>query len=231
MPAWRLAVVIPARNEQQLIGRCLESVQLAVASSRALPRPTPVDVVVVADTCTDDTAAIARGFAGVTVIETAVANVGAARRIGVAAVLAASAARTDRLWIASTDADSVVPPHWLVEQARIARRGAELMLGTVTPEFADLSAGQQRAWSARRTVGEVHGANLGIRADRYLSVGGFAALAEHEDVDLVARCIAAGVKPVATDVCDVTTSGRQVGRTPGGYARFLRTDLLADPTL
>ena len=230
MPGWRLAVVIPARNEQQLIGRCLESVQLAAASSRAQPRPTPVDVVVVADSCSDDTAAIARGFAGVTVIETAVANVGAARRIGVAAVLAASAARTDRLWIASTDADSVVPPHWLAEQARIARRGAELMLGTVTPESADLSAEQQEAWSARRTVGEVHGANLGIRADRYLSVGGFAALAEHEDVDLVARCIAAGVRPVATDGCDVITSGRQVGRTPGGYARYLRADLLTDPT-
>ena len=227
---WRLAVVIPARNEQQLIGRCLDSVAVAAASSRALPRRTRVDVVVVADSCTDGTAAIARSFAGVTVIETAVASVGAARRIGVAAVLAASAGRTDRLWIASTDADSVVPAHWLTAQTRLARRGAELMLGTVTPEFSDLSTEQQRAWRARRTVGEVHGANLGIRADRYVSVGGYAPLAEHEDVDLVARCVAAGVPPVATDDCDVTTSGRQVGRTPGGYARFLRTDLLADPT-
>jgi hypothetical protein len=159
-----------------------------------------------------------------------VASVGAARRIGVAAALAASAARSDRLWIANTDADSIVPAHWLTGQAAIARRGPELMLGTVTPEFADLSAEQQDAWRARRTVGEVHGANLGIRADRYLAVGGFAPLAEHEDVDLVARCVAAGVAPLATDSCDVTTSGRQVGRTPGGYARFLRTDLLADPT-
>jgi glycosyltransferase involved in cell wall biosynthesis len=230
MTRWRMAVVIPARNEQQLIGRCLESVAVAAARSRALPRRTPVDVVVVADSCTDDTAAIARSVAGVTVIETAVASVGAARRIGVAAALAASAARSDRLWIANTDADSIVPAHWLTGQAAIARRGPELMLGTVTPEFADLSAEQQDAWRARRTVGEVHGANLGIRADRYLAVGGFAPLAEHEDVDLVARCVAAGVAPLATDSCDVTTSGRQVGRTPGGYARFLRTDLLADPT-
>jgi len=227
---WRIAVVIPARNEQQLIGRCLESVAVAAASSRALPRRTSVDVVVVADSCTDDTAAIARSVAGVTVIETAVASVGAARRIGVAAALAASAGPAERLWIASTDADSVVPAHWLAAQTRLARRGAELMLGTVTPEMADLSPEQQRAWRGRHTVGEVHGANLGIRADRYLAVGGYAPLAEHEDVDLVARCIAAGVTPVATDECDVTTSGRQVGRTPGGYARFLRTDLLADPT-
>jgi len=226
----RIAVVIPARNEQQLIARCLESVAVAAASSRALPRRTPIDVVVVADSCTDDTAEIARGFAGVTVIETAVASVGAARRIGVAAALAASADRGDRVWIANTDADSVVPAHWLRCQARLARRGAELMLGTVTPEFADLNAEQQDAWRARRTIGEVHGANLGIRADRYLAVGGYAPLAEHEDVDLVARCVAAGVRPVATDACDVTTSGRQVGRTPGGYARFLRTDLLSDPT-
>jgi len=229
MPGWRLAVVVPARNEQQLLARCLESVAVAAAASRALPRRTPVDVVVVADSCTDDTAAIARSFAGVTVIETAVASVGAARRIGVDAVLASSAARFDRLWIASTDADSVVPANWLVEQAAIARRGAELVLGTVTPDFADLSPEQQRAWRGRRTVGEVHGANLGIRADSYLAAGGFAPIAEHEDVDLVARCVAAGVSLLATDACDVGTSGRQHGRTPGGYARFLRSDLLADP--
>jgi hypothetical protein len=36
---------------------------------------------------------------------------------------------------------------------------------------------------------------------------------------------------VATARCEVTTSGRPVGRTPGGYARYLTTELLADPAL
>jgi glycosyltransferase involved in cell wall biosynthesis len=231
---WSLAVVIPARNEELLIARCLESVLVAAAAARALPRRIPVDVVVVADSCTDATAEIARGFAGVTVLETGAANVGAARRLGVEAALAASAYPLDRLWLANTDADSVVPQHWLTEQARLARRGTELMLGTVQPEFADLTPEQRLAWAARHTPettpGEVHGANLGLRADRYSVVGGFAPLAEHEDVDLVARCVAAGVVPLATRRCEVVTSGRQVGRTPGGYARYLSADLLTDPT-
>jgi hypothetical protein len=74
--------------------------------------------------------------------------------------------------------------------------------------------------------GHVHGANLGVRASVYRSAGGFADLAEHEDIDLVARCRALGATTVASARADVLTSGRQVGRTPGGYAGYLRTSLV-----
>ena len=52
----------------------------------------------------------------------------------------------------------------------------------------------------------------------------------HDEEALVGRCLAGlaaapGVVVVASDVVDVLTSGRAVGRAPGGYARYLREDL------
>ena len=76
------------------------------------------------------------------------------------------------------------------------------------------------AWRATRVPGRpnghVHGANLGVRADAYLRAGGFPDRPAHEDVDLVAALVASGARVVATDACDVLTSGRLVGRAPGG---------------
>jgi glycosyltransferase involved in cell wall biosynthesis len=228
-----IVVVIPARDEGELIGRCLESVLAAEAAIRSRRNAPRVSIVVVADRCTDDTADVARGFEGVTVIEIDAANVGAARATGVLLALESSGLLPDRVWIASTDADSRVPRAWLTEQARLARAGADVVLGTVSPDLDDLDIAQARAWSAAHgrgaSVGEVHGANLGVRADVYLAAGGFAPLAEHEDIDFVERCSAFGAAIVATGGCEVTTSGRQVGRTPGGFARYLRDDLMTNP--
>jgi len=103
-------------------------------------------------------------------------------------------------------------------------------VGTVRPEFTDLSAVQLRAWIATHPVGppngHVHGANLGIRASAYLEVGGFRPLVEHEDVDLVERLRASGKTITPANSSEVLTSGRSFGRTPGGYARYLRSDLV-----
>jgi cellulose synthase/poly-beta-1,6-N-acetylglucosamine synthase-like glycosyltransferase len=56
----RLAVVIPAHNEEAGIAQCLRTLLHAGAEPR--------DLVVIADNCTDDTAGVARNF-GVTVLE------------------------------------------------------------------------------------------------------------------------------------------------------------------
>ena len=45
--------------------------------------------------------------------------------------------------------------------------------------------------------------------------------------DAVARARAAGAVVVASEAGEVLTSGRQVGRTRGGYAGYLANDLLA----
>lgn len=213
----RTLIVIPARNEAPLIGRCLESIQRA--------RVPDCRVIVVADSCTDDTVELARGFAGVEVIELDVANVGEARRVGIDHGL------RDTDWIATTDADSMVPANWLEDQLRLAELGSDVVVGTVRPDAADLTPAQLRAWSARhnpaRPNGHVHGANLGIRASAYVEAGGFRPLAEHEDVDLIERLRALEKTITPANSSEVLTSGRSFGRTPGGYARYLRSDLVS----
>ena len=218
-----VAVVIPARNEEALIGRCLSSILDAATSNTT--------ITVVADACTDATVAIARGFVGVTVIEVAGATVGLARAAGVKSALDGRG-HPGGIWLANTDADSVVPANWITEQVRLANRGADVLIGTVSPEFNDLSNRQIEAWKARHDPevanGHVHGANLGLRASTYLDSGGFAPIGEHEDVDLVVRCATRGARVEASNLFDVTTSGRSIGRTAGGYARYLTTELIAD---
>ncbi|MCR1982752.1 glycosyltransferase [Cellulosimicrobium cellulans] len=230
----RVVVVVPARDEEELLPRCLAALGRATA---AVARDRPgvrVAVVVVLDGCTDGSARVARA-AGVRVVEVAHGNVGRARRAGVRAGVAALGVRRDRAdartWLACTDADSAVPEHWLTRQLDLADAGADVVVGTVRPELAALSPDRARAWLATHRPGHanghVHGANLGVRLTAHDAAGGFAPVAEHEDVGLVERARAAGARIVADASAEVLTSARLVGRTPGGYARHLREDLLA----
>ncbi|MFF3064972.1 glycosyltransferase [Oerskovia sp. NPDC057915] len=199
----RLAVVVPVNDEEELLPRCLAALDVAVARVRGERPAVRVEVVIVLDGCTDGSAALARP-SSFTVLETGYRRVGAARAAGVeTATPLLGRVRPSRLWIASTDADSQVPPHWLTHQVATAEAGADLVIGTVRPDFADLSAAQRTAWvvthPAGHVNGHVHGANLGVRGDLYLAAGGFPRVAEHEDVDLVARARGAGARIVASD--------------------------------
>lgn len=211
-----VGVVIPARNEQELIARCLDSVMDARARAGV-----PVTVVVVADACTDETAEVAERYSDVMVLRITDGSVGAARILG-------SGVALDRgcTWLAHTDADSVVPANWITEQLMLADAGYDVVIGTVQPDFADLSTAHVEQWLAThergRPNGHVHGANLGVRAATFVAAGGFARLDEHEDNELVARLVAAQAAIIATDTCEVLTSGRLLGRTAGGYAGHLR---------
>lgn len=228
----RLAVVVPVKDEEELLPRCLDALAVAVETVRSERPSLRVVVVVVLDDCTDSSARIA-GASPFTCIEVRHRRVGAARAAGVvAATDLLGADRPDRLWIACTDADSAVPAHWLTYQLALAEAGADLVVGTVRPDFDDLSPARRAAWVATHPVGQanghVHGANLGVRGDVYRAAGGFGDLAEHEDVDLVAQARDAGARVVASDGGRVLTSGRLTGRTPGGYARHLREDLVRE---
>jgi glycosyltransferase involved in cell wall biosynthesis len=74
------SVVIAAHNEAAVIGRCLDAL-------RAPPSAPPLDITVVANGCTDGTAAVARARPGVRVIELAVASKAAALNAGDAAAV------------------------------------------------------------------------------------------------------------------------------------------------
>ncbi|MFJ4159936.1 glycosyltransferase [Microbacterium testaceum] len=219
-----LAVVIPAHDEEALIGRCLASVTCAVSLARESEPDLDIAVVIVLDACSDTTAAQVRRWP-VEAVEIAARRVGTARRIGVAHALSRLPAGADDTWIAMTDADTVVPPNWITHQLDLADAGVDLVLGTVRPDFADLSARHVAYWRAThhrgRPPGNVHGANLGVRASTYARAGGIPDLVEHEDVALVRAARALRARERASDVHEVETSGRFTGRTPAGYASFL----------
>jgi glycosyltransferase involved in cell wall biosynthesis len=217
-----VGVVVPAHDEEELLPRALTA--LAVATGAARRRGLTIEVLVVADDCRDATVEVARVH-GAEVLTVRERNVGRARAAGFAALIERRGQlRPDRLWLASTDADSRVPPHWITHQVDLADAGADLVLGTVDvddwsghPEHVALT--WRAGYDPRDGHRHVHGANVGARADAYLSVGGFAELDCGEDVALATalrhrRVVRSGAVPVLT-------SGRTRPRAAGGFGDHL----------
>lgn len=218
-----VGVVIPARNEQELLPACLRSV--AGAAGRL---EIPTRIVVALDRCTDRSAAIVAEFRAtgcpVRSVPVSRPGVGAARAAGMQELLAG--AEPESLWLATTDADSVVPRHWLTAQLQHAEHGADVVVGTVhvedwtghPPNVPSRYLAGYRAVPGHR---HVHGANLGLRANHYLAVGGFPELDCDEDVALVDRLKALGSVLVWAADAPVTTSARTAARAPHGFATHL----------
>jgi len=221
----RVLVVIPVRDEASLLGRQLGAVATAAAALRRTRPDVDVCTTVVLDSCRDDSAEVASAFPDVHEVTVEVANVGAARGIGVERARRHRPTRADRTWVACTDADSEVPVHWLTAQLALAARGFDLVIGTVWPDPTDSAPDRLARWWSRHTLRDdhphVHGANLGFRLSSYDAVGGFRALTTGEDVDLVDRMRHAGVPWTAASRLPVLTSGRLVGRAPAGFADYL----------
>ncbi len=221
-----LGVVVPARDEQRHIGDCLEALEI---SRRRLADSHPgvrTRVLVVLDSCADATPARVAAWPGVEAVAVAHGCVGAARATGTARLVTSSRCVAEELWLAHTDADSVVPADWMTTMLRHAELGAQLVLGTVRPD-ADLDDQLRDRWHRRHVEADghphVHGANLGIRADTYALLGGWRAAASGEDVDLAARATAHGrLRIHRTAESPVTTSSRLDGRAPGGFSSYLR---------
>ena len=219
-----IGVAIPAHDEQELLPASLAA--LAVAAAR--PGVPPVRVVVVADSCTDDTVAVALE-AGVEVLEVAVHNAGAARAHGLDTIAATSRVPLSGLWLATTDADSRVPQEWFVDQARWRAAGWDAVAGTVVVEdwSAHPAHAQQRfasryAWTGRDHP-HVHGANLSLSGIAYQSVGGFPRLALAEDHALVAALEDRGLRVARAALHPVVTSARRDPRAKDGFGTLLRT--------
>ena len=216
-----IGVLIPVHNEEQLLAECLKTV-LDAGRHPALAGEQVLTLVVL-DSCTDASAAIAQQYA-VATLDVAVRNVGQARAAG-ASLLLEYGAR----WIACTDGDSTVAPDWLVEQLAL---DADAVCGTVTPgqwnEEIPLEAQirYQQSYQHRDGHRHIHGANLGVSAAAYTLAGGFPPLACHEDVHLIRQLELSGARIAWSCRPRVTTSTRLQARACGGFADYLRA--LAD---
>lgn len=219
-----VGVVIPAHNEEDMLPSCLAAVRQAAGRLTV-----PVHLVVTADACTDRTASRAR-VRGATVVEIGARSVGAARRAGAERVLQHTRHLDPAaVWLASTDADTLVPGYWLTRQLRYAEQGWGGVVGTVTvadwtghaPRVRALFDQRYRAWQHRHP--HVHGANLGFSAAAYLAGGGFQPLRTAEDHTLVNDLQAAGVRLLRTTRIPVVTSARTRARAPRGFGWLLGT--------
>ncbi len=233
-----IIVVVPARNEEKLIGACLASVLDAL--SRAAQVIDRVAIVAVADGCTDRTCEIANAVLGSQplslVTECDLGNVALVRSLGVhVGRRLLGSTRSDRTWMASTDADTTVPDDWLLHHLAAASRGIRAVAGVVEIEsFDGLPAIAPRVFAENYTdlllpEGDhphVHAANLGVRLDAYDDSGGWGCLPRSEDRDLWTRLQRVGARVESPRDLRVVTSGRAIGRVPGGFAECLREQVL-----
>ena len=157
-PLPRISVIIPARNAVMWIGDALDG----LAAQEALDA---FEVIVVDDGSTDGTAKVAQGHPlEPRVIHAHSAGPGAKRNAG------AQCARADLL--AFTDADCVPAHDWLAEGIR-ALEHADLVQGRVRPE-PDRSIGPfDRTLAVETEYGLYETANVFVRKDRLLALGGF----------------------------------------------------------
>lgn len=240
-PALRVSVVVPARDEEALIGACLR----AIAAQRDVPYE-HYEVLVVLDRCSDGTEARAREVAAeypglqLYFLEGPGKGSGHARRAGMEAACERllGLGKPDAL-ISSTDADTVVAPDWVAAQLAAADLGARAIGGRI--ELADdgtlprhlldwhAERGDRRhvellsdpAHDGRAEHWQFSGASLALTATVYHEVGGLEPLDALEDEHLEAVLRRRGIPIERLLSVRVTTSARLVGRAGQGLARDL----------
>jgi len=239
-------VVVPARNEEALVGSCLT----ALAEQEEI-LPEEYEVLLVLDRCTDATEnrslEVAAKHPGLRLrlLEGPGRGAGHARRVGMEEACARllSLGRPDGL-IASTDADTVVAPNWLSVQLEAAAGGARAIGGRIElRDDADLPQGvsgwrdergrlRQRELLSPLAPGyetghlrtehwQFSGASLALTAATYAEIGGLEPRAALEDEYLELALARRGVPIERPLAVRVATSARLVGRGKRGLARDL----------
>ena len=240
-----IVIGVPAQNEASRIGSCVASL---LAAADELDPTIDVHIVVAADSCVDETASIVDGFNAavrrVHLIDGTWGTAGGTRRAAIATGLAlatrTSAMEADlpldlphdmaaeEVWIATTDADTVVPADWLRRQLVYAQHGFDAVAGIVdlihdedvTSHIVERFAELYR-FGDHVSHAHVHGANLGVRASAYLAAGGFPDVVCSEDHALWNNLRGLGFACVSPIDVRVLTSARVRSRAPGGFADTL----------
>ncbi|KND60753.1 Glycosyl transferase, group 2 family protein [Candidatus Burkholderia verschuerenii] len=209
-----LAIVIPAHNEADHIAACVTAARCAADHHQLLGET--ARVIVVADSCADDTADIARAL-GADVMAIDARNVGVARAHGAERALALGAR-----WLAFTDADTTVADDWLARQLDCC---ADAVCGVIgvhdwSPHIGAVREHFGRTYTDADGHRHIHGANLGVSARAYLQAGGFPPLESDEDVALVDALTCSGARiewsaspRVVTSVCTDYRAKKSFGAT------------------
>ena len=234
-PELLASVVVPARDEEELIGACIR----ALGAQRGIA-PSAWEILLVLDGCSDATCDRALAAATETpglllhTLQTDGLGAGGARAKG----MDSACQRLDQVGrhgglIATTDADSVVEPDWLFRQLEATAAGAEAVGGLITLE-GNGAALEPGTLKRRRRDHEFRldrlsadaptehpffgGASIGITARAYREVGGMEALESLEDEALARRLRSFGVEIHRLDSVQVITSARTQGRASRGLA-------------
>ncbi|MGA2887577.1 MAG: glycosyltransferase [Terracidiphilus sp.] len=192
-----LTVIIPARNEEDCLGACIQS--LINQSEEVFKLGRDWELVVVDDHSTDRTAEIARGFAGVTVLEADKLQPGWSGKNN--AVWTATR-RARGQWLLFTDADTVHEPgnlHRAMHEAAKHKVGMlsysprqivtglwqRLLMPLVFCELA-LAYPPAKVSDPNRRIAAANGQFLLIEREAYRRLGGHASVADKvlEDVEL-----------------------------------------------
>jgi cellulose synthase/poly-beta-1,6-N-acetylglucosamine synthase-like glycosyltransferase len=227
-----VGIVVPAHNEADRIDRSLATVRRAL--EHACLQRVAIEIVVISDSSTDTTADRARQALRKqdSVLEIDRQNAGAARLAGFDLLLSASEGLpSETVWLATTDADTLVPRDWIMRQLRWWRRGADAVAGMVAPLswWEQTSTVQQRYEVHMSSLGtgqghpHVHGANLGVTRDAYCAAGGMPPISSGEDRAFCNSVKAVGRKVFHVSDVVVETSTRRKGRAPDGFSCLLRT--------
>ncbi len=223
-------VVVPARDEEELIGACIAALAAQVGVAKRA-----YEVVLVLDRCTDATEQRARAAAGAMTLHVLHAThhgVGHARRQGMD--FAAERLPPTGL-IATTDADSEPAPDWLRTQLDAVTAGARAIGGRVEVGLHDLpdaavlrrEADAAIRHAALRGAGarehhQFSGASIGVTAATYAQVGRLEPREALEDEGFERALHRHGVPIERLAAVRVTTSGRRIGRARRGLAVDLR---------
>lgn len=234
-----VVVVVPARDEEASIGDTLRGVCASVDEGRHGGLVDEAVIEVVAHRCRDATESRARSVIrgrtdGRVVRDEESQTVGQVRdRAARRGLRAFGDTPLDRIWLLCTDADTHVGVDWVTRILREARRTAVVGVVGVAPldswrgtdagsaAYERLLASKMRDGDALHQHDHVYGANLAVRADAYLDVGGFSHVAHGEDQALLDALLAGGHRVLRTRSISVTTSGRMHGRAVGGLAEHL----------
>jgi GT2 family glycosyltransferase len=240
-PALRICAVVPARNEEELIGSCLRALAEQVGVSYE-----EYEILLVLDDCTDDTERRAKSVAAsypalhLHFLDGPGKGSGHARRVGMeGACDRLHAVDRPHALISSTDADTIVAPDWISAQLAAADRGARAIGGRI--ELADdgtvpkelLEWHLKRGDSRHRKLlsnpehfgktehWQFSGASMAVTAALYRTVGGLAPrdILEDEQLERVLRRHGVSIERLLS--VRVATSARLVGRANQGLARDL----------